>query len=155
MRKLIVKKATATPMDIYLIEDDDGDAKALKRTFSKAGICNRVTRFRDGIEAIEFLQSREDFNPHNALVLCDINMPRMNGLELLEAVRRDSDLWPLPFVMLTTSNDTRDIEAAQTHNVIGYVLKSAGAVLHEKLLEKLERYWEVNALPTVGAEHVE
>lgn len=84
------------PIGILLVDDDDGDAKAVERTFLKARIANRIVRARDGVEALEILrgtdkQPRLD-RPY--LLLVDLNMPRMNGIQLVTAIREDPNCMP-------------------------------------------------------------
>jgi CheY-like chemotaxis protein len=115
---------------ILLVDDDDGDAKMVQRAFSKAGILNPLVRAVDGMEALEMLrgnQGRERLRPPYILLI-DINMPRMNGLNFVKALRADAALKSAIAFMMTTSKHDADRYAAYELNVAGYILKqNAGA----------------------------
>lgn len=92
-------------VNLLLVEDDEVDVQGLKRAFAKSRIGNPITVARDGIEALEILRGENGqaklAKPH--LILLDLNMPRMNGLEFLEAIRADEDLKTSVVFMITTS----------------------------------------------------
>jgi CheY-like chemotaxis protein len=134
---------------ILLAEDDQIDEKAFLRAIEKLRISNPVTVARDGVEAWDILKGVNGKAPlprPNLLVL-DINMPRMNGLELLQKIRGDADLHDSIVFMLTTSNDEEDkIEAFQL-NVAGYMLKSDVGNGFLKALELMDNYWRLVEFP--------
>jgi len=139
---------TATRLtNILLVDDDAVDVMNVRRAFAR----NRASSTRlyvagDGIEALAML--RGDTVPtERRLVLLDINMPRMNGLELLRAMRADPALQPTPVVILTTSGDDRDRVEAYRLNVAGYMLKPVTAAAFFELMVALERYWNLVELP--------
>lgn len=137
-------------LNIILVEDDDGDAKALRRAFQKARIANPVIRFVDGIEALAYLRGEmQQVPPPNFVVLSDINMPRKNGIELLEEIRADPELRKILFIVLTTSDDARDISAAYANNVAGYILKSKAGDMFADLMATLGNYWRIVELPDI------
>lgn len=115
---------------IVLVDDDDGDAKMVRRAFTKAGIVNPLVRAVDGMEALEMLrgeQGRERLRPPYIL-LVDINMPRMNGLAFVKALREDATLKSAIAFIMTTSKHDADKCAAYELNVAGYIVKeNAGA----------------------------
>lgn len=115
---------------ILLVEDDDGDAKTVRRAFAKAGIANPVVRAMDGMEALEVLRGsngKDKLRPPYIL-LVDINMPRMSGLALMQALRGDPELKSAVAFILTTSKHDADKLAAYDLNVAGYIIKeNAGA----------------------------
>ena len=114
------------PITILLVDDDDVDVRIVKRALSKEQINNPLVVARDGVEALEVLRGN-DKNPalqHPLLILLDLNMPRMGGLEFLQELRSDRRLAKSIVFVLTTSNDQRDREAAYNSNVAGYLLKS-------------------------------
>ncbi|MGI9309181.1 MAG: response regulator, partial [Gammaproteobacteria bacterium] len=112
-------------------------------------INNPVTVCRDGVEALEYLQegveSGNDSMP--SLVILDINMPRMNGLELLTKIRADSRLRHLIVFVLTTSNDEKDKFEAFNMNVAGYMLKSDMGNSFIRAVQLIDSYWRVVEFP--------
>jgi CheY-like chemotaxis protein len=135
------------PVNFLLVEDDRIDAKAFVRAMKSLNIHNPLTIARDGVEAWELLAAgREPFPRPNILVL-DINMPRMSGIELLRKIRADRGLRDLVVFVLTTSNDDQDKIEAYNLNVAGYMLKSD---LESGLLQAVEmmgKYGQVVELP--------
>ena len=137
-------------VNILLAEDDQIDQKAFLRALDKLRIKNPVTIARDGLEAWEILKGLNGKPPlgrPNLLVL-DINMPRMNGLELLERIREDAELHDSIVFMLTTSNDEEDKIEAFNLNVAGYMLKSDIGQSFVKAVELVDNYWRVMEFPS-------
>lgn len=137
------------PIRILLVEDDDGDAKAVERTFLKARIANPILRALDGIEAMEILKGT-DKKPRLEppfLLLVDLNMPRMNGIQLVTAIREDPDLHDTIVFMLTTSNRAEDKQAAYFLNVTGYILKEKAGEDFLKLFSLVDSYWRIVEMP--------
>ena len=131
---------TAKEVSLLMIEDDDIDATALKRALHKLKLLNPVYRARDGLEAIEILRSGGIPSPY--IILLDLNMPRMNGLELLSALRRDPDLKQSVVFILTTSNRDADITAAYNKQIAGYLLNSKVSEDFLEFLKLLNLYRE-------------
>ena len=138
-------------LTILLLEDDDGEAKAVLRAFRKSRILNYIVRVKDGLEGLEMLRKRlaEDIR-EPVVALVDINMPRMKGHEFVEAIRADSDLHELTVFMLTTSEDSNDIERAYDSHVAGYIVKERAGEDFLHLVNTLESYWRVVELPPIG-----
>ncbi|MCG7625360.1 response regulator [Epibacterium sp. Ofav1-8] len=135
---------------IILVEDDDGDAKAIHRAFKKARIANPLTRFKNGSDALAYLKGETDRQPpQQFIVLSDINMPRMSGIELVEALRDDPALCRTLFFVLTTSDDERDISAAYSNNVAGYILKSRAGDMFIELMSVMDSFWRYVELPVI------
>jgi CheY-like chemotaxis protein len=110
---------------ILLVDDDDGDAKMVRRAFTKAGIVNPLVRAVDGMQALEMLrgeQGQDHLRPPYIL-LVDINMPRMNGLDFVRALRADPALRSAVAFIMTTSKHDADRCAAYQLNVAGYIVK--------------------------------
>jgi CheY-like chemotaxis protein len=128
---------------ILLVEDDDVDVKALKWAFDKLKIANPVQVARDGVEAWELLQAL----PRPFLVITDINMPRMNGIELVRKIRESKELRDSIVFVLTTSNDEQDKIDAYDLNVAGYMLKTDMGTSFMRAIELIENYWKVVELP--------
>lgn len=134
------------PLHLLLVEDDEVDILNVRRAFERARLVNPLWIARDGEEALALLRSGE-IPKARRLVLLDLNMPRMGGIEFLRVVRADPELSTLPVVVLTTSNDDRDrVEAYRLH-VAGYLLKPVRFGDFVDLMATLHRYWAVVELP--------
>lgn len=131
------------PVTILLVEDDSIDAKAFTRAMEKLRIGNPVVQARDGVEALE--QIRTISRPN--LVILDINMPRMNGLEFLRRLRQDEELRDTIVFVLTTSNDDQDKFEAYNLNVAGYMLKSDMGNSFVRAVSLVDNYWKVVEFP--------
>jgi len=144
--------AKVHPLDIILVEDDDADAKAVRRALEKSCIANPVRRLKDGVDALAFLRGEAPTKPPpQYIILLDLNMPRMNGIEFLEALRNDPKLHRAIVFVLTTSSDQRDIGNAYDHNVAGYILKDDAGFDFIKLVGTLDHFWHVVELPEIPA----
>lgn len=134
------------PLHILLIEDDQIDQMNVKRAFERNKITNPLYIAENGHEALEML--RDGRVPHERrLVLLDLNMPKMNGIEFLEALRADEQLSPTPVVVLTTSNDEQDKVNAYNLNVAGYLVKPVTFNNFVELMAALNKYWTLVELP--------
>ncbi|MHA6324231.1 response regulator [Roseivivax sp. CAU 1753] len=136
-------------LNIILVEDDDGDAKAIRRALVKAKIANPVQRVMDGVEALALLRGVNGHIPRNFVILLDLNMPRMNGIEFMAELRNDPDLNSAIVFVMTTSRDERDRADAYSKNVAGYILKSNVGEDFIDLVNTLDLYWRVVELPTI------
>jgi CheY-like chemotaxis protein len=123
-------------LNILLVEDDQVDVMNVKRAFDRNHITNPLFVAGNGLEALEMLRG-DKLPPERRIVLLDLNMPRMNGLEFLRVVRADEHLRALPVVVLTTSNDERDKIEAYQLNVAGYLLKPVTFVDFVELMATL------------------
>jgi CheY-like chemotaxis protein len=141
---------TARTVTILLVDDDKVDAMAVKRSFRELKIANPVIEAHNGIEALELLRGENGHEkvPGPLLILLDLNMPRMGGLEFLEELRRDPLLSSaLVFVMTTSAADEDRIQAYQK-NVAGYVLKNRLGQSFLEAVAMLEHYWRVIEFPS-------
>ena len=133
-------------LNILLVEDDDVDVMNVRRAFQRAHVSNPLYVASNGLEALDLL--RGDTVPlGRRLVLLDLNMPRMNGIEFLRAIRADDELRSLPVVVLTTSNDERDKVNAYNLNVAGYLLKPVTFADFVDLMAALNKYWMLVGMP--------
>ena len=133
-------------LNILLVEDDDVDVMNVRRAFQRAHVSNPLHVASNGLEALDLL--RGDTIPlGRRLVLLDLNMPRMNGIEFLRAIRADDELRSLPVVVLTTSNDERDKVDAYNLNVAGYLLKPVTFGDFVDLMAALNKYWMLVEMP--------
>jgi CheY-like chemotaxis protein len=136
-------------VQILLVEDDEVDVDFLLRAFVKANIANKITVARDGYEALEILNGKGGHQrlPRPYIILLDINMPRMNGLEFLHVLRQDAELGSSVVFMLTTSNAQKDMLAAYDEHVAGYFLKQNIGTEFLALPNLLANYWRVVEFP--------
>ncbi|MDQ3249827.1 MAG: response regulator, partial [Chloroflexota bacterium] len=137
------------PVHILLVEDDDVDAEAVVRAFKKQKINNPFTIVHDGIEALNALRGAGGQRrvPRPYLILLDINMPRMNGLEFLQQLRQDPTLRRSVVFVLTTSRRDEDIMSAYDEQIAGYILKSKAGEHFTHLINMLDAYWRVVEFP--------
>lgn len=133
---------------ILLVEDDQVDALAVKSALEENNIANPVHVAQDGVAALEMLRSNPPKIQSPFLILLDLNMPRMNGIEFLSALRRDERLQHSIVFVLTTSNDDRDKLAAYGHNIAGYVVKSEVGENFIDLINLLSDFKLVVQFPT-------
>jgi CheY-like chemotaxis protein len=133
-------------LNILVVDDDQVDVMNVQRAFKKGNIPNPLFVASDGIQGLEVLRGGE-FPKANRLVLLDLNMPRMNGIEFLRELRADPDLKATTVVVLTTSNDTRDKIEAYNLNVAGYLTKPVTFGSFVDLMITLNKYWMLVELP--------
>jgi CheY-like chemotaxis protein len=133
-------------LNILLVEDDEVDVMNVQRAFATNHIMNPLFLASNGLEALEKLRSGE-VPRGRRLVLLDINMPRMNGIEFLREVRNDPELRATPVVVLTTSNDDRDKVDAYNFNVAGYLVKPVTFSNFCDVMVALNKYWTLVELP--------
>jgi CheY-like chemotaxis protein len=138
-------------LNVLLVEDDEVDVMNVQRAFKKRCIPNLLHVARDGLEALEMLRGGSDkppvVPPARRLILLDLNMPRMNGIKFLEALRADSSLKQTPVVVLTTSDEDRDLIQAYNFNVAGYILKPFAFDSFVDLMVVLNTYWTLSEIP--------
>ncbi len=134
---------------LLVIEDDDIDAMAIDRSFKKLRLANTLTRAKDGVEALECLRGENgrDKITRPYMLLLDLNMPRMNGIELLVELRKDPELSDAVVFVLTTSAADKDKVDAYDQNVAGYIVKSEIKSTFLNVIELLDCYWKIVTLP--------
>ena len=138
--------ATDRLLNILLVEDDEVDVMNVKRAFERNKITNPLYTAENGLDALEKL--RNDHIPGvRRLVLLDLNMPRMNGIEFLRELRSDPALRGTPVVVLTTSDDERDKVEAYNLNVAGYLLKPVTFINFVEVMATLNKYWMLVEMP--------
>jgi CheY-like chemotaxis protein len=146
----VTTPASSLPQDrmlnILLVEDDEVDVMNVRRAFQKNRITNPLFVAGNGIEALEKLRSGE-IPGARRIVLLDLNMPRMNGIEFLKALRADPELRSTTVVVLTTSNDERDKIDAYDLNVAGYLLKPVTFSNFCEVMAALNKYWTLVEMP--------
>jgi len=133
-------------VSILLVEDDDIDALAVKRGFSKLKLANPIIRTVNGLEALQLLRSPGAIQrPY--VILLDLNMPIMGGIEFLQNIRKDENLKDAIIFVLTTSSADQDLVAAYNENIAGYIVKSDVKGGFDKVINLLDCYWRVVMLP--------
>ncbi len=137
-------------VDLLLVDDDEVDVQGLRRAFTRSRIGNPITVARDGIEALEILRGENGHArlPRPHMILLDLNMPRMDGIEFLEAIRADEELRSTVVFMITTSKAEEDKARAYGHNVAGYIVKQDPAKTFMEAVSLLDRYWKIVDLPS-------
>jgi CheY-like chemotaxis protein len=133
-------------LNILLVEDDEVDVMNIRRAFKKGNITNPLFVAGNGLEALEVLRGAE-MPRSRRLVLLDLNMPRMNGIEFLRELRADPELSPTPVVVLTTSDAERDKVEAYNLHVAGYLLKPVTFSSFCEAMASLNRYWALVEMP--------
>ena len=133
-------------LNILLVEDDDVDVMNVRRAFKRNNISNPLWVAGNGVEALEMLRSGV-VPVERRLILLDLNMPKMNGIEFLRELRADPELVATSVVVLTTSNDDRDKVGAYNLNVAGYLLKPVTFLSFVELMAALNKYWRLVELP--------
>jgi CheY-like chemotaxis protein len=134
---------------LILVEDDEVDVLSIQRAFTKLKIKNPMRRVKDGIEALHLLRGEEGYEKLTSpfILLVDINMPRMSGLELIQEIRQDEDLRTAIIFVLTTSSHEEDKFAAYNLNVAGYILKDNAGNDFIRIVNLLDCYWRIIEFP--------
>jgi len=134
-------------LPVLLVEDDSVDALTVKRAFRELKLSNPLAHVTNGEEAIIYLRNQSNERP--CIILLDINMPKMKGIEFLKIAKADESLRKIPVVVLSTSTDERDIINSYKLSVAGYIIKP---VDYEKFLDTIKTidyYWTLSKLPDV------
>ena len=138
-------------MTLVLVDDDLLEAAAVRRAMERVGLDWELRDFTDGRLALSALREEgEGAIRQPFLILLDLAMPRMNGIEFLLRLRADAELRDAVVFVLTTSEDTRDMRAAYALNAAGYFLKSRSGTDYEEALGLLKRYETLVSLPGPG-----
>ena len=134
---------------ILLVEDDDVDAMTVERALEKLRILNPYIRAKNGVEALEILHGNDQAPPLERpyLILLDLNMPLMGGIEFLQEVRKDPKLKDSVVFVLTTSSADEDKVAAYNEHIAGYIVKYNVKQGFSEVIEMLDSYWRVVVLP--------
>lgn len=141
-----MSEANEKALNILLVEDDEVDVMNVRRAFERNKIANPLYVAGNGVEALEMLRSGA-VPRGRRLVLLDLNMPKMNGIEFLRAIRSDPELSMISVVVLTTSNEDRDKVDAYRLNVAGYLLKPVTFINFVDVMATLNKYWTLVELP--------
>lgn len=137
---------------ILLVEDDPNDVELMQIALTMNNLDNEVVVTRDGAEALDYLYRREAFaarkNDNPVVVLLDIKLPKIDGLEVLRTLKSDTTLKTIPVVMLTSSREGSDLEACYKAGANAYVVKPVGFPNFEEMVKKVVAFWaQVNEPP--------
>lgn len=146
---MLDRPSIETPLNVLLVEDDDGDAKAIERAFQKARIASPIQRAIDGVEALEILRGTHSKIklPGPSILIVDINLPRMDGIQLVKEIRGDHKLHRSLIFVLTTSRREKDKAAVYDLNVAGYIVKAKVGPDFLHLLTLLDSYSRTVEIP--------
>lgn len=133
-------------LNILLIEDDIIEVMKLKRATDSLQLNHKITEANNGEEALQLLEKKDSLPD---IILLDLNMPKINGIEFLKILKADDRLKYIPTIILTTSNNQRDLLECFKIGIAGYVLKPLKYEDYVSKIEKLLAYWSINELITV------
>ena len=136
----------AFPVDILLVEDSDEDAELTIRALARRKLASDLFRVKDGAEALDFIfatgaYAERGHQPKPRLVLLDLKLPKVDGMEVLRRMKEDPATRTIPVVMLTSSDDDRDLEAAYRLGVNSYIVKPVEFDDFAAAVEQLGLYW--------------
>lgn len=131
------------PVDILLVEDNPGDVRLTEEAFAAASITTDLHVVRDGEAALAFVEQRgaHEHAPRPDLILLDLNLPKVDGMEVLERVKQDSDLRRIPVVVLTSSAAEEDVAESYERHTNAYLSKPVDAGEFVDLVESFESFW--------------
>jgi CheY-like chemotaxis protein len=143
---------TERPLHILLVEDDELDVMNVRRAFKKNNITNPLYVAGNGLEALDMLRGKpneqgQTMPRDRRIILLDLNMPKMGGIEFLRELRNDPELRLITVIVLTTSDEERDKVDAYNLNVAGYILKPVTLSAFVEIMATLNKYWTVSELP--------
>jgi DNA-binding NarL/FixJ family response regulator len=133
---------------ILLVEDDSVDVMTVKRALKDVHVTNQLVHSSNGEEAMEYLRNESNRKPY--VILLDLNMPKMNGIEFLRTIKSDEVLKKIPVVVLTTSKDEQDIAESFRLGVAGYMVKSVDYESSVETIRTIVLYWILSELPPNG-----
>lgn len=142
-----------TEIEILLVEDKASDAEMTIHALKKSGLANNLLHLKDGAIALDFIFSEGEFSGRNKeykpkVILLDLKMPKVNGIEVLQRIRNDERTKSIPVVMLTSSKEDPDIKTCYDLGVNSYVIKPVEFEAFQKVITDLGLYWMiVNQLP--------
>ncbi|MFZ1984248.1 MAG: response regulator [Desulfatitalea sp.] len=134
------------PLIILLVEDEPAHAEIVMRNFEDCHLANRVMHVSDGQAALDYLYRREAFSspdqaPRPNLILLDLRLPKIDGLEVLQTIKADADLGRIPVVILTTSSAETDMLKAYDHHANSFLVKPVDFSKFVELMKSLGCYW--------------
>jgi len=142
---------------ILIAEDDDGHAELIRKNLSRSGIANAIIHFKDGQKVTDFL-FRKGSGPHREpgkayVLLLDIRMPKMDGIEVLEHLKADSELCKIPVIMITTTDDPREVAHCHSLGCNSYITKPVEYDSFVNAIRQLGMFLIVVQVPTINGDH--
>lgn len=134
---------------ILIVDDDEGHAILIRENLESAGMLNRIEHFRDGQAALDFFSHQRSPN-ESYIVLLDIRMPKVDGIEVLRRLRADHDLKMLPIIMLTTTDDVRDVKRCHQLGCNGYIQKPVDYDRFAEAIRRIGLFVPLLLVPEVG-----
>jgi len=133
-------------VEILLVEDSTDDALLTKRALTKSGLTNKLHHVIDGAEALDFIfckgvYASRNYKEYPKLILLDLKMPKVSGIQVLEKVKSDPDLKSIPVVMLTSSNESPDIEKCFALGANSYIVKPVDSDNFFKAIKEIGLFW--------------
>jgi two-component system, response regulator len=133
-------------IEILLVEDNPSDAKLTIRALQKNNLCNNITHVSDGAEALDFIFGQGKYDGRSIdnkprIVLLDLKMPKVDGLEVLKVIKSDERTKNIPVIVMTSSKEDNDIRTAYSYGVNSYVVKPVGFENFSKAVVELGMYW--------------
>ncbi len=149
---------SALPIRILLVEDNDAHTKLILRAMQEDRLANPVDCVRDGEEALDYLFRRGAFedpstSPRPDMILLDLKLPKIDGLEVLKTIKEDEKLREIPVVVLTSSTDARDVSMAYRHYVNSYISKPVDFDKFRQVVQELDYYWTIFNTKPVSKSH--
>ena len=137
---------TAEPLLVMLVEDNVDHAELVIRTLEEHQIPNKVRHFLDGQSALDYLFQRGEYaapveNPRPHMILLDLRLPRVDGIDVLKIIKEDDNLKSIPVVVLTTSEAEKDVTKAYYNHANSYLVKPVGFEEFKQLMDDLGFYW--------------
>ncbi len=134
------------PVLVMLVEDNPDHAELVMRTLADHRVANKILHVADGQSALDYLFRQEDYvdpekSPRPHVILLDLRLPRVDGLQVLKAIKESVELRVIPVVILTTSEAEKDVAWAYRHHANSYLVKPVGYAEFSKLMEDLGFYW--------------
>jgi CheY-like chemotaxis protein len=139
---------------VLIVEDDDGHARLIEKNLRRASIKNEMLRFADGQQILDFLfrrgegRQREDFTPY--LLLLDIRIPKIDGVEVLRQIKKDEELRKIPVIMLTTTEDPLEIDACHRLGCSHYIVKPVEYDKFSAVLGQLGLFLKIVQVPQIN-----
>ena len=133
----------AEPIHILIVEDNPGDARLAVEALAEGKVSNKISIVQDGVEAISYLRRENEYSdaPRPDLILLDLNLPKMNGKEVLAIIKDDTEFKRIPVIILTTSDADQDIDATYDLHANCYITKPVDFNQFISVIQSVEDFW--------------